>query len=128
MASMLTAAVNGSKKTRLMYAVGLNTRVTERYIGQLLQSGLLSCNNLGKTYFLTQKGAEFLNLFSEYEAALKNVFERRLILSDFIDSCEAPPSPSSSEAQGVSMASSTVQPAPLSLSIGTHPMLAGPSH
>jgi len=93
MASVLGAAVAGSKKTKMMYSAGLNTRVTERYLDQLLQSGLLSCNDLAKTYFLTQKGSEFLRLFSEYEVALKDVFARRMILDDFIESCEPPSVP-----------------------------------
>jgi predicted transcriptional regulator len=66
--SILEAATNDSKKTRIMYRATLNFKQMKRYLPLLIRRGLLekvqteSSRSLYKT---TQKGLDFLKKYDE---------------------------------------------------------------
>ncbi len=65
--SILDAATNGSKKTRIMYKAALNFKQMQRYLPLLLKKGLLdnAQTGSGNVYKTTQKGLDFLRKYEE---------------------------------------------------------------
>ncbi len=63
-----------SRKTRIMYLANLSWDLLNRYLDNLLESGLLSCDSLG-CYVLTRKGKQFLHRINEYSKHCEEVNE-----------------------------------------------------
>jgi predicted transcriptional regulator len=59
-------------KTRIMYLANLSWDLLNRYLGDLLEAGLLSCDSSG-CYVLTAKGTQFLCRFGEYSKRCEKV-------------------------------------------------------
>ena len=72
--AILAAASEGeSSKTRLMYKSNLDSRELKRYIALLTDSGLLFMRKdqgSRESYFLTDKGRDFLQRYNELEKFL----------------------------------------------------------
>ena len=72
--TILTAASQGeSSKTRLMYKSNLDSRELKRYIALLTANGLLSLrkdSGSHESYYLTDKGRDFLQRYNELEKFL----------------------------------------------------------
>jgi predicted transcriptional regulator len=62
---MLYAALEETKKTRIMYQANLSYRVFEKYLNNLLESGLVECND-DSSYLITWKGKNFLQMYEDY--------------------------------------------------------------
>lgn len=85
---MLSAASVKARKTRIMYQANLSFTQVEKYLHSLLENGLL-CHGGDSCYAVTQKGLEFLKLYSEYVEHCKQIKDRvnqssreRLLLED----------------------------------------------
>jgi predicted transcriptional regulator len=66
--SILEAATNGTKKTRVMYKASLNFKQMQRYLPLLLKRELLTNVQTDSThtiYKTTKKGLEFLKKYEE---------------------------------------------------------------
>lgn len=60
---ILRVAMEGAKKTHIVYNVNLNFDVANKYLVLLEKNGLISCkDNIYKT---TEKGKEFQNIAKE---------------------------------------------------------------
>ena len=73
-ADMLHAAGNGSKKTHIMYGANLSYELTNRYLTDLLDGGLIKIR--GDEYMVTEKGREFLKRFAEYSERRQELVEQ----------------------------------------------------
>jgi predicted transcriptional regulator len=62
---MLSVATERIKKTRIMYQANLSYRLMEKYLSDLLDSGLLECDE-DCFYMVTWKGKEFLQMYDDY--------------------------------------------------------------
>jgi predicted transcriptional regulator len=51
---ILSAVLEETKKTRIMYKANLSYRVFEKYLNSLLESGLVECND-DSSYLITWK-------------------------------------------------------------------------
>ena len=69
---MLSAASVKARKTRIMYQANLSFTQVEKYLHSLLENGLL-CHDGDSCYSVTQKGLEFLKLYSEYVEHCKQI-------------------------------------------------------
>ena len=79
---VLATASNKVKKTRIMYGANLNYHQVEKYLGILLEKGLLACDpNDGSYYLITEKGELFLKVYVNY-------VEHRLRLIEEINGTE----------------------------------------
>jgi len=67
-AEILETSKNGAKKTRIMYSCGLSYRFVQKYLGFLLETGLLS---LGTSYYTTDDGMRFLRKYQRLDLLLK---------------------------------------------------------
>ena len=67
MASILNEAVEGTRKTRIMYGCSLSYGATEEYLKYLLETGLL---RIGKSFHTTDKGLRFLRAYQTLELLL----------------------------------------------------------
>jgi predicted transcriptional regulator len=83
---MLTAASTNARKTRIMYQANMNFAQVERYLKILLNQGLLEHDGRF-CYLITEKGKEFLKLYTDYLERRKRLNEevngtakRRLLL------------------------------------------------
>jgi len=63
MAAILERAVEGTKKTQMMYGANLSFYQIEGYVRYLLKMGFLSFEKEGRLYWTTNKGREFLRSF-----------------------------------------------------------------
>jgi len=65
--SILEAATNGTKKTRIMYKAALNFKQMQKYLPLLLKRGLLENvqTDRGPLYITTEKGLNFLKKYKE---------------------------------------------------------------
>jgi predicted transcriptional regulator len=59
------------KKTRIMYQANLSFVQVKKYLHKLLEKGLLRYD--GDCYLITEKGAEFLELYDEYIESCKKL-------------------------------------------------------
>jgi predicted transcriptional regulator len=75
-ADILSIASSGAKKTKIMYQANLSYKLLCRYLGDVLNSGLVSFEN-EDCYMTTAKGKEFLNRHEEYSKRCKNLEEHR---------------------------------------------------
>lgn len=68
-ADILKVAVNGAKKSHIIYKANLNFKIGKKYINRLINSGLM-IGPLGRdrVFLTTEKGVEYIN---QYEG-LKN--------------------------------------------------------
>jgi predicted transcriptional regulator len=85
-ADMLSVVGKGAKKTQIMYQANLSYKLLNRYLREILNSGLIKFENRN-TYVLTSKGKEFLNKHVEYfklckslEKNLKHINSEKSIL------------------------------------------------
>ena len=53
------------RKTRIMYQANLNYSLLEKYLKDLLESGLAECDG-DSHYLITVKGKEFLQMYDDY--------------------------------------------------------------
>jgi len=72
---MLSVASVKARKTRIMYQANLSFVQLEKYLGDLLEKGLLDFD--GDSYYLiTKKGLEFLKLYDYYCEQVKLIREQ----------------------------------------------------
>lgn len=62
---MLYVASAKVRKTRMMYAANLSYRQSEKYLKNLLDNGLLECQD-DSCYLITKRGKDFLQMYIEY--------------------------------------------------------------
>jgi predicted transcriptional regulator len=62
---MLSIASVKVRKTRIMYQANLNYAQVEKYLGGLLEGGLVECDG-DSHYLITPKGKEFLQMYADY--------------------------------------------------------------
>jgi len=74
------AAVNGAKKTRIMYVANLSYRLLEKYLKETLEVDLIRSNNEG--YEVTEKGRIFLEKYGEFSSKYSKL-ERELKALEF---------------------------------------------
>lgn len=74
-ADILSVVKRGAKKTRIMYQANLSYKLLRRYLGEVLEAGLIRFGN-DDCYRLTKKGKKFLSRFKEYSERRKSVEER----------------------------------------------------
>jgi predicted transcriptional regulator len=63
--AMLSIASVRSRKTKIMYGANLSFHQVEKYLGFLLDSGLLDHDG-DSGYLVTEVGRKFLSLYEEY--------------------------------------------------------------
>lgn len=76
-ADILEKAKGGSNQTAIMYGSFLSYTMVKEYFELLLQAGLMSYDKKKKLYDITEKGAEFLELYKRMNAL---VFPRNMKL------------------------------------------------
>jgi len=65
-ADIIEIALNGSRKTRIMYHGNLSFDLLQKYLDMLLNFGLIEAQNGDRrSYIATTKGREFLDDFNE---------------------------------------------------------------
>ena len=62
-ADILKIAIKGTKKTWIVYGANLNFRIVQRYLGTLIERGLLTLEN--KIYQTTRLGLEYLERIND---------------------------------------------------------------
>jgi len=61
-AAILKVALNGAKKSHIIYKANLNFKIGKKYLDRLITSGLIKGpNNRSKGFWTTEKGVEYLN-------------------------------------------------------------------
>jgi predicted transcriptional regulator len=66
---------SGIKKTKIMYRAYLSYKLLNRYLNDVLDAGLVTCDD-GNCYWLTNKGEKFLARFDEYSRFRKEVEQK----------------------------------------------------
>jgi len=74
-ADVLNVAINGAKKTRIMYVANLSYRLLEKYLGETVNVGFVQVNNEG--YEVTEKGRLFLEKYGQFSSRFSTL-EREL--------------------------------------------------
>nr|CAH65785.1 putative transcriptional regulator [Sulfolobus neozealandicus] len=67
---ILSVCENGAKKTWIMYKANLSHELTNEYINELIEKGLIVQKD--GLYYLTDKGKQLLDLLREYLAEKNN--------------------------------------------------------
>ena len=62
---------NGSKKTHIMYGANLSYKLLTRYLGEVLDAGLICAE--GSCYLITDKGKEFLRVYENCEKEYQEI-------------------------------------------------------
>jgi len=74
--AILTTALNGASKTRIVYRANLNFKMCHQYLEDLASKDLLKLmEDSPRRYMTTEKGREFLDHYSK--RILKNLGFRR---------------------------------------------------
>jgi len=66
---ILSAAMEGTKKTQIVYKANLNFRRARKYLPYLEEKGLIE--NIGSEYKTTEKGKQFLRDYQRMDEQLK---------------------------------------------------------
>jgi len=66
-ANILIIAIDGARKTHIMYKANLSHFLTTKYLNALLEQSLIQYNQEAKKYQLTITGKRYLEEFSEYK-------------------------------------------------------------
>jgi predicted transcriptional regulator len=69
---VLSIVVVRVRKTRIMYQANLSYTQLEKYLGVLLERGMVECDD-NSCYFITWKGKEFLQMYSDYLERVKKI-------------------------------------------------------
>jgi len=70
-ADILSIALNGAKKSHIVYKANLNFRIVKGYINTLVSGGLLAPED--DRYYSTEKGEEFLKRYRALLAPIQAV-------------------------------------------------------
>jgi len=86
----------GAKKTQIMYQAYLSYKLLTRYLNDVLNAGLVVCNN-ENCFTLTSKGERFLERFGDYhksrevvEKNLNHVEDQKVLLQEMCPNTGAP--------------------------------------
>jgi len=79
-ADILSVVRGGAKKTHVMYQANLSFTLLKRYLKEVLEAGLVSCDD--DHYRLTGRGQRFLDRFGEYSKRCDRVEEELNTVSD----------------------------------------------
>jgi predicted transcriptional regulator len=71
-ADILSVALNGAKKSHIVYKANLNFRIVKGYINTLMSGGLLTTEE-DERYYSTEKGVEFLRRYRELLVPMQTV-------------------------------------------------------
>jgi predicted transcriptional regulator len=71
-ADILSVALNGAKKSHIVYKANLNFRIVKGYINTLMSGGLLTTEE-DERYYSTEKGVEFLRRYRELLVPVQTV-------------------------------------------------------
>lgn len=67
-ADILKIAMEGARKSHIVYQANLNFAIINEYLTGLIQSGLLDGpNEMSRLYVTTDKGLNFLNYYDEFK-------------------------------------------------------------
>ena len=69
---VLSIAAVRVRKTRIMYQANLSYTQLEKYLGVLLERGLVQCDD-ESCYLITWRGKEFLQMYSDYLERVKRI-------------------------------------------------------
>jgi predicted transcriptional regulator len=75
-ADMLSACLEGEKKTHIMNRCNLNSKLVNLYLKTIIHAGLLTFDAGNNTYSVTQKGKSFLDGFKDYKIHLNHAVDR----------------------------------------------------
>ena len=81
---ILKAALNGQKKTRLMYQSRLNLRQLNEYLEQLTQCELILFQQTERHYNTTEKGRAYAKMFENYRETADLLTEQKKALARFL--------------------------------------------
>lgn len=80
---MLDIAKNGSRKTRIMYLGNLSFDLLQKYLGLLVNSGLIELERDNeRMYVTTEKGRRFLEDFHKVQAYSEKAKTKRRALEE----------------------------------------------
>jgi predicted transcriptional regulator len=68
---ILRIALEGAKKSHIVYKANLNFKIVNGFLDSLLNSGLLNGPSHDRIYQTTQKGSEFIEYYENLEKFLK---------------------------------------------------------
>ncbi len=72
-ADILKVALDGARKTHIMYKCNLSYKLLDVYLKTVLKAELVFCDRCRNCYITTQKGKLFLEKFGSYMAHSKKV-------------------------------------------------------
>lgn len=75
-AEIIRTAMNGARKTRIMYGSSLNLKQLNRYLQLLVEQGLLSFDRYRKIYRATESGLDYVKKFEEFIKTWETFYER----------------------------------------------------
>ena len=75
---ILSTVEDGARKTHVMYQANLSYALLRRYLGELVDVGLV--HQVGSKYLLTERGEMFLNMLADYTTSCEelNIHSRNL--------------------------------------------------
>ncbi|UCH38288.1 MAG: hypothetical protein JSV76_03800 [Candidatus Bathyarchaeota archaeon] len=68
---ILRVALEGAKKSHIVYKANLNFKIVNGFLDSLSKSGLLNGPNRDRIYQTTQKGSDFIEYYENLEQFLK---------------------------------------------------------
>ena len=72
-AEILKVAMNGARKSHIVYKANLNFKIIRKYLNNLEKSGLITSSpDKNKIFSTTKKGREYLDHFEAFEDFTKN--------------------------------------------------------
>lgn len=84
--SILKAAVEGQRKTRIMYQSALNLKQLNQYLEELVLNELLGYQPEGRYYQTTEKGRTFTRMFENYKGTKDLLSEQEKTLNRLLTS------------------------------------------
>jgi predicted transcriptional regulator len=76
-------AYAGQRKTRIMYAAGLNLTQLNEYLAALSSQGLIALETRERVYLTTEKGRQFVRAYEKYSETRDLLSEQERTLCEF---------------------------------------------
>jgi predicted transcriptional regulator len=80
---VLTAALPGGKKTKIMYESRINLSQLNLCLRELMSHGALEFDPLEKRYSTTDRGRNFVRAFDQYKETIDTLNKEELALAQF---------------------------------------------
>jgi predicted transcriptional regulator len=83
-AHILQASRDSATKTRIMRTCFISHKLLQKYLGYVVESGLLFCDSSSKVYRITSKGIQYLDYFEQCRHTENELVNKKKLIFEIL--------------------------------------------